>query len=169
MASIGDGFTCWLSKRLLKRHFLERGLTKIFTVYKFGNVLAMTIAFFFKMFKIWCRFQIFNKKFRNKFSFFRYFHFNWELQILPILQRILAIGSHCVKKHTLDYNLTLGEIFSKSTSLKFMKEHDKITLMGISQVFGTLSYVDCLSVFRNCVSYRVVWRSFSQSVFSETQ
>ena len=31
---------------------LETALTKIFTVSSFGNTLAMTIIFFFKMFKI---------------------------------------------------------------------------------------------------------------------
>ena len=41
----------------------------------------------------------------------------------------------------------LGETFSKSTSLKMMKKHDKYSLMEISQVFWTLSHVDCQSVF----------------------
>ena len=49
-----------------------------------------------------------------------------------------------------------------------MKKHDEDTLMEISQVFGTLSHVDCLSVFQNDASYSVVWRSFSQTVISET-
>ena len=70
-ASIRDTFTCWLSKRFLKRHFLEGCLTKTFTVYKFGNILAMTIIFFIKMFKSWCRFQKWNKKLSKSFSFFR--------------------------------------------------------------------------------------------------
>ena len=41
-----DTFTCWLSKRFLKRRFLESFLTKIFTVFNFGNTWAMTIIFF---------------------------------------------------------------------------------------------------------------------------
>ena len=45
------------------------------------------------------------------------------------------------------FHLTLGETFSKSTSLGIMKKHDESALMHISQVFGTLSHVDCQSVF----------------------
>ena len=51
-ASIWDAFTCFLSKRVMKRRFLESGLTKIFRVSNFGNALAMTINFFFKIFEI---------------------------------------------------------------------------------------------------------------------
>ena len=55
-ASIWDVFTCWVSRRLLKPCFLESGVTKVFRVCNFGNILAMTIILFFKMFKIWCKF-----------------------------------------------------------------------------------------------------------------
>ena len=48
-----------------------------------------------------------------------------------------------------------------------MKTHYKSALMVILEVFGTLSHVDCQSVFRNDAFYRVVERSFSQSVISE--
>ena len=61
-ASIWDTFTCWLWKRVLNRSFLENGLTKIFRVCNFGYKLAVTIILFFKKFKIWCRFQKWNKK-----------------------------------------------------------------------------------------------------------
>ena len=56
-ARICDAFTCWYSKRVPKRHFLDSGLSKIFTVSNFGNTLAMTMILFFKIFKIWCRFH----------------------------------------------------------------------------------------------------------------
>ena len=52
----------------------------------------------------------------------------------------------------LRFHLTLGEILSKSTSVKLMQKHYKNTLMEISQVFRTLSHVDCLSVYRNRAS-----------------
>ena len=52
LASIWDSFTCLLSMCVLKRHYLEGGLTKIFAVINFGNALAMTIIICFKMFKI---------------------------------------------------------------------------------------------------------------------
>ena len=48
-AIIWDDFTCWLSKRVLKRRFSESGLSKIFKVSIFANTLAMTIILFFKM------------------------------------------------------------------------------------------------------------------------
>ena len=71
LESFCDTFTCWLPKRVPKRRFLQKGLMKFFTVYNFGNTLAMTIIFYFKMFNIWCRFLKWNKKFRKSFSFFR--------------------------------------------------------------------------------------------------
>ena len=98
-ASIWDAFTCWLSKRVLKQGFLENGLSKFFAVCNFGNTLDMTIIFSFRTFKMWCRFQKWNKKFSKSFSFSRYLHLNWEWQILAILNRIDVIGSQCVKKH----------------------------------------------------------------------
>ena len=69
--SIWDAFTCWLSKRVLKKRLLESGLTKIFTVSTFGNTLAMTIILFFKTFKSWYRFQKWDQKFQKTFSFSR--------------------------------------------------------------------------------------------------
>ena len=68
--SVGDPLTCWLSKEVLRRRFFESLLTKLLTVCKFGNNLAITIFFFLKMFKIWWRFQKRNKKIRKKFFFF---------------------------------------------------------------------------------------------------
>ena len=64
-----DAFTCWLSTPILKRCSWESFLTNIFTVSNFGNALAMTIIFSFKMFKICYRIQKWNKKFRKCFGF----------------------------------------------------------------------------------------------------
>ena len=44
-----DAFTSSLTKRVLKRRFLEIGRTKIFKVRNFGNTLGV---FFIKIFKI---------------------------------------------------------------------------------------------------------------------
>ena len=44
-----------LEKDVLKRAFLEIGLTKSLTVRNLGNTLGMTIIFCLKMFKIWFR------------------------------------------------------------------------------------------------------------------
>ena len=61
--------TCWLSKEFLKRCFSKSGLTKSFTVCNFGNKVTRTIIFFFKMFKISCTFQQWNKKVWRNFRF----------------------------------------------------------------------------------------------------
>ena len=60
-------------------------------------------SFFFKMFKIWCRWHKWKKRLGKSLSLFRYLHLNWELQILAILNRILPIGTQCVNKHCLDF------------------------------------------------------------------
>ena len=68
-ASSWDAFTCSLPKLVLNRCFLESVLIKIFTIFNFGNTLAMSIMFYFKMFKIWCRIKKWNKKLRKIFGF----------------------------------------------------------------------------------------------------
>ena len=45
------------------------------------------------------------------------------------------------------FHLTLEETFSKSICLRMMQKLDKSALIVISQVFVTLSHVDCESVF----------------------
>ena len=45
------------------------------------------------------------------------------------------------------FQLTLGETFSKSTSLRILKKDERSALMEIIQVFGPLSHVDFQSVF----------------------
>ena len=66
-----DAFSCWLPKPFLKWCSWESFLTKIFRVCNFRNTLAMTIIFSFKIFKIVCRIQKSNKKFRKSFLFSR--------------------------------------------------------------------------------------------------
>ena len=52
----------------------------------------------------------------------------------------------CQQTHV-KFNLTLGETFSKSTSLRMMNKHDKWAVMEILEVFRTLSHVDGQSLF----------------------
>ena len=66
-----DAFTCSLSKCCLKPCFLENVRTKFFTVCNFGNTLAMTIIFSFKMCKTLYRLRKWIKKLRKGFSLFR--------------------------------------------------------------------------------------------------
>ena len=67
-ASVCYPLTCWLLKDVLKWRFLESGLSKSLTVCNFGNILAMTIFFFWKSFKFDVdsikRTKIWGKKFR---------------------------------------------------------------------------------------------------------
>ena len=51
------------------------------------------------------------------------------------------------EKTLLRIHVQLGEIFSKSTSLRMMKRHDKSALMVVLQVFVTFSHVNCQSAF----------------------
>ena len=64
--NIWNPLTCWLWKGVLKRYFLESGINKSFTVCNFRNRVAMTIIFFLRMNKIWCRFQKSKKKNEKK-------------------------------------------------------------------------------------------------------
>ena len=97
-ASSWDAFTCWWPKPVLKRCSWESFLTRIFTVSLFGNILVTTIIFSYKMFKILCRIQKWNEKWRKGFSFLRSLQLNWELQILTIFNRIFAIGCQCLNR-----------------------------------------------------------------------
>ena len=109
--SIRDTLTCRLSKRVPRRPLLQSCVTKFFIVCNFGNTLAMTIIIFFKMCKTWYGIQIWNRKLRKRFSFLRYLHLNWELQILAILNRRLAIDSQCANKHPYISSHSRGDIF----------------------------------------------------------
>ena len=140
---------------------------KFFIVCNFGNTLAMSIIFFIKMFKIWCIFQKWNKKLEKVFPFSGTCIWLGSCKFSQYWTRYLPSGVN-VLTNTLRFQLTLGEIFSKSTSLKLMKKDAKTSLMEISHVLRRPSHVDCLPVFRNGASYRVVWGGFSQSLISET-
>ena len=55
---------------------------------------------------------------------------------------------HLMCKQTpLRFHLTLGDTYSKSISLRMIKEHDKSALMEISQAVGTAPHGDCQSLF----------------------
>ena len=90
------------------------------------KTLAMTIIFFFKMFKTLRSFQTWNKKLRKSFSVFRKYHLNWELQCLAILKRIIAIGSQCVKKHPSDFTLNYESNFSDQLPSEWWKNLIKV-------------------------------------------
>ena len=124
-----DDFTCSLSKRVLKRRFLESGLTKIFTVCNFGTILPMTIIFSFKMFV------------------FQIIAFELGVGNSHNLEQDTCRRQSICSETSLTFHLTLGETYSKSTSLRMIKEHDKTTLLEISKAGGMLSHVYCRSLF----------------------
>ena len=149
LGSICDAFICWLAKPFLKRCSWESFLTKIFTVCNFENILAITIIFSFKMVKLWCRFQKCNKKLKKKFFVFRKIASHFGVANSQNPEQDICHRQSIRKQKPPRFDLTLGETFSKSITLRMMKKHDKTALREISQVFGTLSHVDCQSVFWN--------------------
>ena len=82
---------------------------------------------------------------KNHFAF-QIIALNWEFEIPTMLNRIFSIGTQCVTNSPKISPNTRGDI-SGSTFLIMMKKHDKSAVMEILQLFGTLSHVDCESVF----------------------
>ena len=135
-----------LSKRVLKRCFLESGLTNIFTVSNFRNLLAMTIMFFSKMFKICCILQNWYKKLRSSFSLFIELHLIW---VGKSSQPGTGYPPSAAKVLTKSPNISpkiRGDIFQINFP-KNDEKHHKIALMEIPQAFKSLSHVDCQSLF----------------------
>ena len=87
-----------MSKDLLKRRYLESGLTKTLTVCNFGNTLAMTMTFFLKCLMYDEHSKKGKKNGEKSVWSLRSYHLNTELQIPTIPKRIPVIGSQCVKK-----------------------------------------------------------------------
>ena len=71
LSTILDPLTCRLSISVLTRSFLFISETTLFAVYNFVYTSAMRLIFFFKIFKIWCRFQKCKKMLRKYFQFWR--------------------------------------------------------------------------------------------------
>ena len=165
-ASSWEAVTCWLPKPVLKRCPWINVLTKIFTVCNFGNTSAMTIIFCLKMFKISCRIKKWNKKLRKSFGL-EIIAFEFGVGNFHNLEQDTRIRKSVCKQIPLRFHLTLGETFSKSTSLKMIRKLHKSSVLEISQAVGTLSHVDCQSHFWNGTLYRVFQHRYSHSVVSK--
>ena len=133
-ASSWEAVTCWLPKPVLKRCPWINVLTKIFTVCNFGNTSAMTIIFSLKMFKISCRIKKWNKKLRKSFGL-EIIGFEFGVGNFHNLEQDTRIRKSVCKQIPLRFHLTLGETFSKSTSLRIIKKLHKSSLMAICQPF----------------------------------
>ena len=131
------------------------------------------------MFKIICSFQKWNKNYDHYLFFSKYLIFDGDSsngkkkneKIFFVFQ-IIAFELGVAKSHNLQHDtwhqqsmcqetqirfqVIVGETFSKSASLKRIKTHHKSAIMEIFQVFGTLSHVDCQSMFQNEAFHRVV-------------
>ena len=145
--NVWDPSTCWLSRGVLKRCFLKSGLTKSFTVCNFRNKVAMTIIFFFKMLKIWCRFRKWNKKVRKKVSVLKIIAFESGTKHFPNPEQDICHWQSMCYERQLRCNISLRAIFSKYGSLRVMKKYEESVLMQILQEFGTLWHVDSQRVF----------------------
>ena len=165
-----DSFTCWLSIRAPNRRFLQRGLSKFFTVCNFGKSLAMSIIFFSKCLK----FDLDSKNRKKKKNSEKLFCFSdnciWigNCKFSQSSTKYFPSTAYVLTNTLKTLHNTLGNIFKINVPQNDEK-HDKSALMEISQVLGTPSHVDCQGVFPNGTFYTVVWRTFSQSVILEIQ
>ena len=87
------------------------------------------------------------QKIEKKFFVFEIIAFELGAAYSHNLEQVTCHRQSICEQTSLKLHLTLGETFSKSTSLIMLKKHDKNALKGIRQGFGTLSHVDCQSVF----------------------
>ena len=133
-----DPLKCWLSNGVLKRVFLESGLTKSLTVCNFRNKVAMTIIFFLKIFKIRCRFRKWQEKIKKKFLVLKIIAFESGRRNSLNLQKDTCHWQSMCHKTPLRFNISLREIFSKLGSLRVRKKSDESALIKILQEFRTI-------------------------------
>ena len=124
--SVWNRLTRWLSKDVLRRHWIVSGMSKPSTVANFGNTLGITIFFVLKMFEIWWKFHKWNKKPRTCFFSLILLDLNTERQILTIRNRILVMGSPCVNKLAYDFKLISGRYFPNYFSSQWRKNMLKL-------------------------------------------
>ena len=74
----------------------------------------------------------------KKFFVFQIIAFELAVSNSPNLEKDTCHRRSMCEQTPLRFHLSLGEIFSKSNSLRMMKKLDKSVLMDISQVFVTL-------------------------------
>ena len=137
-SSVLDTLTCWLSISALSQGFLGIYVTTLFPGHNFGNKLAMRVAFFFKIFKIWCKFKKFGKDWQIFFGFgdngiWIGFVKNW------LLPRENTCHRECISCERVSrFHILLRKNFLKWSSFKLIKKFDKTTVVKISVVFWTL-------------------------------
>ena len=71
LSCVSDPLTCWLSRSFLTQGFFGIYVTPLFGVYNSRNKRLRRLIFFFKIFKILCRFRKSRKEFRKYFLVWR--------------------------------------------------------------------------------------------------
>ena len=155
LASISDAFTCRLLKRILKRLFLESGLSRIFTVSNFRNTLAVTMILFSKSLEFVVDSRNGTKNSENVFHFSYNCIWSGSCNFSQSSRGYLRSAVNLLTNTPKTSPKTRENIFGINFPRNYEK-HDKSALMEISQVFGTHSHVHCQSVFSNGAFQRVV-------------
>ena len=76
LSSAWDPRTHWLPKGVLKQELFDIQWSTFFGVNNFQNIWAIKLILFFKMCKIWCRFEKWKRNTRNCFWFLRLLRLN---------------------------------------------------------------------------------------------
>ena len=136
-SSVSDHLTCWLSISVLSQEFLGIYVTTLFPGLNFGNKLAMRVTFFFKIFKIWCKFQKFGKNWQIFFCFGD--DGIWIGCVKDwLLPRENTCHGECISCQTVSrFQILLRKNFLKWSSFRLIKKYDKTTFTKISMVFWT--------------------------------
>ena len=142
-----DALICWLSKALLKRCFMESGLTKSFTICNFCNKVAMMIIFFFKMFNIYVDSRDGINKWEKVFGFKDSIIWIGNDKFSQSLTGYLSLTINMLRRSP-KINIYLWEIFSKSGSSRVIKEYDESALIQMKYL------VFC---FKSCKFSAAIW------------
>ena len=129
--------------------------TKTFAVCYFGNTLAMTMILFSKNLKFDIDSRNGTKNRRKVFRFLGKCNSIGSGKFSESWKGYLSSAVN-VLTNTRKMSTKQGDTFCRSTSLGMMKKDHKSPLTVISQVFWTLSHVDCQSVFWKSAFYRAV-------------
>ena len=137
-SSVSGHLTCWLSISVLLQGFLGIYVTTLFPGHNLGNKLAMRVTFFIKIFKIWCKFQKFEKNWQIFFGFG-----DDGIWIGCVKDWLLPRGNTC-QRESISYQILsrsqilITQNFLNWSSFRLIKKHDKTRPVKISGVFRTL-------------------------------
>ena len=130
--------TCWLSKGVRKRCFLESGLTKSLTVYNFRNKVAIRSTFFSKCLKFDVDSRNGKKKNQEKFVVLKITAFESGMKKSHKPEQDTSHWQTICYETPRRFNMSLTDIFSKSCFLRVMKKYDESALKQTLQKVGTV-------------------------------